>query len=38
MDIGDVIKASQVPTAEGVEVLYDHDFKVLELEGKRAEA
>ena len=37
MDIGDVVKASQVPTGPGVEILFEHDFKVLELEGKRAE-
>lgn len=38
MDIGDTIKASQVPTPEGVEIVFDQDFKVLELEGKRAES
>ena len=37
MDIGDIIRASEVKTPQGVEVLFEQDFKVLELEGKRAE-
>jgi len=37
MDIGDFYKASAVPTAEGVEVLFEQDFNVLSVEGKKAE-
>lgn len=37
MDIGDFFRASAVPTEKGVEVLFEQDFNVLSLEGKKAE-
>jgi hypothetical protein len=36
LDIGDVVRASQVSTPEGVELLFDRDFDVIEVEGKLA--
>lgn len=35
MDIGDMVKASEIPTPEGVEVVYDNDFNVLTIYGKK---
>lgn len=35
MEIGDMVKASEIPTPEGVEVLFDNDFNVLTVYGKR---
>lgn len=35
MDIGDMVKASQIPTPNGVEVVVDHDFNVLTVYGKK---
>ncbi|MBA2321615.1 MAG: 50S ribosomal protein L25, partial [Deltaproteobacteria bacterium] len=37
MDIGDFYKASAVQPGDGVEVLFDQDFNVLSVEGKKAE-
>jgi large subunit ribosomal protein L25 len=36
MEVGDMIKASEIPTPEGVTVVFAHDFNVLSLYGKRA--
>lgn len=36
MEIGDMVKASQIPTPDGVEIVYDHDFNVLTVYGKKA--
>jgi large subunit ribosomal protein L25 len=36
MNVGDMVKASEIVTPEGVEVVFDHDFYVLSLYGKRA--
>lgn len=36
MDIGDMYKASQITTPEGVEVVCDNDFNVLTVYGKKA--
>ena len=36
MNIGDMIKASEIPMPDGVQVVYDHDFNVLTLYGKQA--
>lgn len=35
LEVGGTVKASEVPTPEGVEVVFDHDFKVLGVVGKR---
>lgn len=35
MQIGDMVKASEIPTPEGVEMVYDHDFNVLTVYGKK---
>lgn len=35
MNVGDMVKASEVVTPEGVEVVYDNDFNVLTVYGKR---
>lgn len=35
MNIGDFIKVSEIPTAEGVELVHDVDFNVLSLYGKK---
>lgn len=37
MDVGDFIRASQVPTPEGVSVVIANDFNVLSMIGKRAD-
>lgn len=36
LDVGDVVRVSQVKTPEGVEVVYDSDFPVLSCIGKAA--
>jgi large subunit ribosomal protein L25 len=38
LDIGDRIKASEVPMPDGVSLVYDNDYNVLELYGKKAKA
>lgn len=38
LNIGDMIKASEIPTPEGVELVLDHDFNIITLYGKRAKA
>ena len=35
MNIGDMVKASEIETPEGVEIVIDHDFNVLTVYGKR---
>lgn len=35
LDIGGFVKASQIPTAEGVRIVVDHDFNVVSVYGKR---
>lgn len=35
LDIGDMVKASEVPLPEGVALVYDNDFNVITLYGKR---
>ncbi len=35
MNIGDMIKVSELPSGEGVEVVFDSDFNVLTVYGKR---
>ena len=35
MDIGDMVKASDISTPEGVELVYDNDYNVLTVYGKR---
>jgi large subunit ribosomal protein L25 len=35
MNVGDMVKASQVETADDVNVLFDHDFNVLTVYGKK---
>jgi large subunit ribosomal protein L25 len=35
MEIGDMVKASEIPTPDGVELVYDNDFNVLTVYGKR---
>ena len=35
MQIGDMVKVSQVKVPEGVELVYDHDFNVVTVYGKR---
>jgi len=35
MNIGDMVKASEVPLPEGVELVFDNDFNVLTVYGKR---
>lgn len=36
LQIGDMVKASEIPTPEGVEVVIENDFNVLTVYGKRA--
>jgi large subunit ribosomal protein L25 len=36
MQIGDMVKASEIPLPEGVELVLKHDFNVLTIYGKRA--
>jgi large subunit ribosomal protein L25 len=38
MQIGDIIKASEIDVPDGVQVVYTHDFNVLTLYGKKASA
>ena len=38
MNIGDMIKASEVPMPEGVSLVFDHDYNIISLYGKRAKA
>lgn len=38
MNIGDMIKASEITAPEGVEIVIDHDFNVINLFGRRASA
>lgn len=38
MHIGDMVKASEIPLPEGVELVYDHDFNVLTVYGKKVKA
>ena len=38
MNIGDMVKASEIPTPDGVELVYDNDFNVLTVYGKRVKA
>lgn len=35
MAIGDIVTASQIPTPDGVELVFDNDFNVLTVYGKR---
>lgn len=35
MNIGDMVKASEIATPEGVEIVFDHDFNVLTVYGKK---
>lgn len=35
LDIGDMVKASEVPLPEGVSLVYDHDYNIVTLYGKR---
>ena len=35
MNIGDMVKASEIETPEGVEILFDNDFNVLTVYGKK---
>lgn len=35
MEIGDMVKATQIPLAEGVELVFENDFNVLTVYGKR---
>ncbi len=35
MNIGDMVKASEIETPEGVEMVFDHDFNVLTVYGKK---
>jgi hypothetical protein len=35
MNVGDMVTASQIPTPDGVAVVYDNDFNVLTVYGKR---
>lgn len=37
LDIGDVVRASQIPTPEGVSIVIDNDFNVCNLFGTRRE-
>lgn len=34
LDVGQFVRASQIPTAEGVSIVFDHDFNVVGCEGK----
>lgn len=38
MDIGDMVKASEIPLPEGVELVYDNDYNVLTVYGKKGRA
>lgn len=38
MNIGDMVKASEIATPEGVEMVYDNDFNVLTVYGKKGRA
>ena len=38
LDIGDRMLASQIPMPEGVSLVYDNDYNVIELYGKKAKA
>lgn len=38
MNIGDMVKASEIPAPEGVEIVIDNDFNVLTVYGKRVSA
>lgn len=38
MDIGDMVKASEIPLPEGVRLVYDHDYNVVTVYGKRRSA
>ena len=38
MNIGDMVKASELTLPEGVELVLKHDFNVMSLYGKRAPA
>jgi large subunit ribosomal protein L25 len=35
MHVGDMVKASEIPTPDGVEMVYDHDFNVMTVYGKK---
>ena len=36
LDIGDMVKASEIPMPEGVELVYDNDYNVVTVYGKKA--
>lgn len=38
MDIGDMVKASEIPTPEGVDIVIENDFNVLTVYGKKVKA
>lgn len=38
LDIGDMVKASDVPLPDGVSLLFDHDYNVITLYGKKRSA
>lgn len=38
MDIGDMVKASELVTPEGVEVVFDNDFNVMTVYGRKVKA
>jgi hypothetical protein len=38
MDIGDVVRISEVTAPDGVELVYDNDFNVMSVYGKRGGA
>jgi large subunit ribosomal protein L25 len=38
LNIGDMIKASEIPMPDGVSLVYDNDYNVITLYGKRAKA
>ncbi len=38
LDIGDMVKASEIPLPEGVSLVYDHDYNVITLYGKKRQS
>ncbi len=38
MEVGDMVQASEIPTPDGVEMVFDHDFNVMTVYGKKARA
>jgi len=38
LNIGDMLKASEIPMPDGVSLVYDHDYHVIALYGKKAKA